>query len=213
MQEPRYLYIMLSRTVTGMGKVIRLFTRSQYNHVSLTLDSSLRSFVSFARYAQDVALAGGFVTEPVERFLSTGQPVSVRVFRVEISQARYQQLAALFALAGQKNSLTYNSLGALLSTWQLRFHIPGAYTCLEFASAVLGKPFRSLQELQEFLEPASFYQGLLQDLVSDSGNRSDSYFTRRGILRGTVDTTLHFIRLVSRLLRLCPCRDPIAALE
>ena len=68
MEEFKYLYIMLSRTGTGMGKVIRAFTRNEYNHVSLPLDSSFKRFVSFARYRQDVPLAGGFVAETPQRF-------------------------------------------------------------------------------------------------------------------------------------------------
>lgn len=214
MEQPRYLYVMLSRTGTGMGKVVRLFTRSEYNHASLTLDSTFHSFVSFARYTQDVALAGGFVKESAERFLSQGQPVPVRIFRVEVSPARYEQLKDLFSLAGcRKTGLIYNSLGALLSTWHLRCHIPGAYTCLEFAAAVLGKPFRSLQELQAYLEPHAVYQGDLRHLVADSGDRSEPYFTSKGFLRGTADTAVHFARLTGRLLRIAQCNDPIATLK
>lgn len=213
MQESRNLYIMLSRTGTGMGKLIRLFTRSTYNHVSLTFDPFYRCFVSFARYTQGVALAGGFVTESAQRFLCAEQPVPVRIFRVEITQERYEQLTALFSIAETKNPLIYNSLGALLSTWHLRCHIPASYTCLEFAAAVLGKPFRSLQELQAYLQPYEIFQGNLNDLVQNSGDRSDLFFTRRGFLRGTADTVVHFARLLGRLLRICRCDDPIAALE
>lgn len=214
MEQPRHLYVMLSRTGTGMGKVIRLFTRSEYNHVSLTLDGSLGNFVSFARYVEDVALAGGFVKESAERFLSGGQPVPVRIFQVDISPARYEQLNTIFSLAGkQEAGLIYNSLGALLSTWHLRCHIPGAYTCLEFASAILGKSFRSLQELAQHLEPNEIYQGDLRALVTDSANRSDPYFTHRGFFHSTADTAIHFVRLAGRLLRICRCNDPISALE
>lgn len=214
MEQPGHLYIMLSRTATGMGKVIRRFTRSEYNHVSLTLDSSLRSFASFARYVEDVALAGGFVEESVQRFLSSGQPVPVRIFRVEVSSTRYKQLQTLFSLAGKRETrLIYNSLGALLSVWHLRCHIPGAYTCLELAATILGKPFRSLQELGEYLSPHEFFQGNLQKLVTDNGDRSDPYFDRRGFFRGIADTAVHFARLVSRLLRITQCNDPIATLK
>ena len=210
---PQHLYIMLSRTGTGMGKIIRKFTRSEYNHVSLTLDPALQSFASFARYTVDVALAGGYVKESAARFLYSGQPVPIRLYRITVSPSRYQQLQQLFSLAGQNTGLTYNSLGALLSTWRLRFHIPGSYTCLEFAAAVLDQPFCSLQELQAYLEPHLIYQGDLHELVTDSGDRSEPYFARRGILWGTADTAVHFTRLAGRLLRICKCVDPIAALE
>jgi hypothetical protein len=212
MQEANYLYIMLSRTGTGMGKVIRAFTHNEYNHVSLTLAPSFERFVSFARYTQGVALAGGFVMETPQRFLSAGQPVPVRIYRVDVTQERYEQLSSLFSLAESRTDLIYNSLGALLSTWHLQCHIPGTYTCLEFAAAVLGKSFRSLQELQSFLEPYEVCRGNLNELVKDNGDRSETYFTRRGFLRGTADTIAHFTRLTGRLLRISKCHDPIEQL-
>lgn len=212
MPDNKYLYIMLSRTGTGMGKVIRACTHCNYNHVSLTLDPSFRSFVSFARYTQGVVLAGGYVVETPQRFLCQAQPVPVRIFRIAVTQERYAQLTSLFSVAANGTDLIYNSLGALLSTWHLRCHIPGAYTCLEFASAVLGKSFRSLQELQDDLEPHQIFAGDLRELVQDNGNRSEPYFTRRGFLRGTADTAVHFGRLAGRLLRISNCHDLIAKL-
>lgn len=209
MEEGKYLYIMLSRTSTGMGRIIRAVTRNEYNHVSLTLDSSFKQFVSFARYRQDVALAGGFVVETAQRFLCTGRPVPIRMYRIEISPERYKKLKNLFNTAENDGGLIYNSLGALLSTWSIRSHIPGAYTCLEFAAAVLEKPFRSLQELQDFLEPYKIYTGDLGKLVQDSGDRSESFFIRRGFWGGTADTVIHFTRLAGRLFRITKCNDPI----
>lgn len=207
------LYLMLSRTNTGMGKVIRIFTRGQYNHVSLSLDPALGELVSFARYVRDVPLAGGFVREPAERFLCEEGPLPVRVFRVELDPQREQALSRLFRQAGDRSTgLIYDSLGALLTTWKIPCHIRGAYTCLGFASAVLGRPFGSLRELEAYLEPYEVYHGDLRRLVQDSGDRSAPFFAHRGLLRGTKDTTAHFARLLARLLGVAKCHDPIAAL-
>lgn len=208
--EPQYLYVMLSRTPTGMGKIIRLFTRSPYNHVSLTLDGSYRQFVSFARYRVDTPLAGGYITESAERFLAGDSEVPVRIFRVELTEEKAQQLTKLFARAGDRSTgLIYDSLAALLSTFRIRTHIPGAYTCLSFASKVLDTPFRSLQELANHLSPLEIFHGDLRTVVQDSNDRSDPYFTPRGFLRGTADTAAHFGRLFCRLTRLCKYQDSL----
>ena len=69
MSDSKKLYVMISKTNTKMGNFIRFFTRYDYNHVSLSLDKELKSFVSFARIVQDAPLYGGFVTESFERFL------------------------------------------------------------------------------------------------------------------------------------------------
>lgn len=197
------LYIMLSRTNTGMGKVIRRYTGAQYNHVSLTLDPELKSFVSFARFVEDVPLVGGYIREPAERFLCLEGPVPVRIFRLDLPEEKEQALHALFARAGNRDSeLMYDSLSALVSRW----HIPGCHTCLSFASHVLGKRFHSLQELEKHLAPHQIFRGDLRKLVCDSGNRCDPYFRHRGLLRGSWDTVKHFSKLAARLTRMHNCK-------
>lgn len=198
------LYLMLSRTNTAMGKIIRKYTGAYFNHVSLTLDDNLRSFVSFARYRQDVPLVGGYIQEPAERFLSIPGDLPVRIFRLELEPERETELARLFARAGDPNTgLIYDSLSALISRW----HLPGSYTCLGFASRLLGKPFYSLQQLEAYLEPYEHFRGNFRALVADSGERTDIFFQNRGILRGTGDTVVHFGKLLLRLLRIVKCKD------
>lgn len=198
------LYLMLSRTNTGMGKVIRKYTGAYFNHVSLTLDRDFRSFVSFARYRQDVPLVGGYIREPAERFLYIPGELPVRIFRIELSDQREAEIAALFDKAGDpETGLIYDSLSALVSRW----HIPGCYTCLGYTSRLLGKPFHSLQELEAHLEPYEYFSGDFRDLVADSGDRTDPFFQTRGLLRGTGDTVVHFAKLLVRLLRIVKCED------
>ena len=201
MEKTYPLYLMLSRTPTGMGKAIRFFTRYGYNHVSLSLDPEFHQWVSFARYVQGVPLAGGFVTESPERYFCAEGPIPVKIFRLDISEQRYQKLQTLFARAGSASSgLIYNTLGALITPIGLHFTVPGAYTCLEFADAVLEESHRSIKSLDICHRSHLIYEGDLRDLVNDSGNRCGSYFVRRGPWGGTVDTTRHFARLCYRLI-------------
>ena len=204
-----YLYVMLSRTDTGMGRFIRFFTREEYNHVSLCVDDSLQKFVSFARYRQDTPLAGGAVAEPPQRLLSCGEAIPVRIFRLKITKAEAQQLEDLFAQV-EKAPLVYNSLGALLKGFHISCSIPGTYTCLEFAGAVLGITPPSIHALGAALEPWEYYQGDLFELLHDNGDRSDSFFEHRGFWKASWDTSIHFKTLLWRTLRLERPRDPIA---
>lgn len=206
----KYLYVMLSRSDTDMGRLIRRFTKGRYNHVSMSLDGSLNTFVSFARYCWDVPLAGGYVTESAARLLASGSPLPVKLYRLELSEEDTLQLTRLFQLAGDRSTgLIYNSLGALLSTWHLPCHLPGTYTCLEFAGAILGQQFLRLQALEAALEPWVVYEGDYRELVSPQASEGDPFFEHRGVLRGVGDTAAHFGRLLLRLLRLQRVYDPI----
>jgi len=208
----RYLYVMLSRTHTGMGKLIRFCTKGEYNHVSLCVDDSLTKFISFARYRQDVPLAGGAITEPPERLLSCEGGLPVIIYRLEITPEEAKQIEMLFTEV-EKGNLIYNTLGALLSSCHIRCPVPGAYTCLEFAGAVLGTSTLSINALQTTLEPWKFYQGNLFDLLQVNDDQSDPYFQKRGFWKGSWDTMVHFKVLLLRTLRLERLQDPVAVYE
>lgn len=203
MKKDRTLYLMISRTDGKMGRFIRLFTNYQYNHVSLTLDPGLNSWVSFARYHCDVALYGGYINESAERFLAKGRAVPVRIFRVEISEEKYRSLETLFAQAGDIDSgMIYNTFDALASSMGCNVPISDAYTCLGFACMVLGRNFRSIKKLDEYLSPYLVFDGDLRLLIEDSGKRDDIYFTRMGIVHGTWAVMKQMAKLSARAVRM-----------
>ena len=208
----QYLYIMLSRTDTGMGRLIRFFTREEYNHVSLSLDDTLQHFVSFARYRQDVPLAGGFTAETAARLMSCGNAMPAKIFKIEISPEDAQKLNILFQMADH-TSLVYNSLGALLNSCHIRCAIPGAYTCLEFSGAILGKSYRSIQALGEDLEPFEIYRGDLFQILRKPFDFDSPFFQKRGFWKGSWDTLKHFKTLLWRILRLERPDNPVASCQ
>ena len=207
------LYVILSRTTTGAGKIIRAFTRNYYNHVSLSLHEDLSGIVSFARFHIDVPLHAGYVAEPAERFLYNGGPIPIRVFRVEIPDEKARRLAEFFKRTDSSdNGLLYNYFGALLTMFRIPCRIPGAYTCLSFVSTVLGKHYRSFQAMEKDLAPYEVFCGDFFDKQADSGLRTDEYFTPRGKMRGFRDSTVHMARLVARSMRIRRFDDPILKL-
>lgn len=206
MEEKRNLYIMISKTHTGIGKIIRKFSHYTYNHVSLTLDPSFRTWVSFARYVHNVPLYGGFIMEPVERYLADDKPdgekVQVRIFRVEISSERYESLSKLFSKAGNREcGLVYNLFDITAATIGRKIPVSDAYTCLGFARAILGKDYTNIKELDEDMQSYLIYEGNLSELASDSGDRTDQYFSKLDFMEGTKHTVKQFATLTSRAIR------------
>lgn len=197
MEATKKLYVMISRTDTGVGNIIRFFSNYEYNHVSLSLDGSFRTWVSFARYVRDTPLYGGFIREPVERFLAGRKRIDVRIFALDIPESRYLRLAELFSLAGRQDfTLLYNHLSLIPAIVGMDLPIPGAYTCLGFANRVMGTQYASIRDLNSQLQPELIYEGDLADLVQDSGCRDDVFFTKLGPLQGTACTMISFAKLM-----------------
>lgn len=198
----RELFVMISRTDTLMGKVIRLASRYPYNHVSVTLDPSLRFWYSFARYAEDAPFYGGFIRESAERFLAASPDAQVRIFRLEIPDAQARKLEGMIHLANLPDSgLLYNYYDALASTVGMGISLPDSHTCLSFACGILQKDHRSIRALDTELTPHLIYEGSYGALVRDSGCREDPYFRHIGLRRGFTNSTAQLARLSGRLLR------------
>jgi len=196
------LYVMISRTESRMGRLIRLFTRYDYNHVSLTLDPEFRSWVSFARYYCNAPLYGGYIVEPAERYLASGKSSRVRIFQVEISEEKFEQLSARFDTAGNPDSgMIYNIFDAMATPWGRSIQVQNAYTCLGFANEVLGQCYANISELDRDLSDRLVYEGELKDVVHDSGCRDDIYFTRLGAGRVLWYTMKNLTRLSKRAVR------------
>ena len=198
----KYLYVMISSTDTGMARFIRTFSRSSYNHVSMTLDPTLRNWWSFARYHQDAPFYGGFIKEPVERFYGNTGDAHVRIFRIEITQERSRRIQHLFVQAGRKETrLIYNYFDAIASVVNQKIAIAGSYTCLSFACAVIGRQYRKIEDLNAALEPHLYYEGSLAQLAPDSGNREDGYFQPIGRLKGNLLSAKQLALVTARFIR------------
>ena len=182
MKPLKKLYIMISKTDTGIGDLIRKVTGYPYNHVSMTLDENFHRWVSFARFHQNTPLYGGYITEPAERFLAKGETIDIRIFAIDLTPARYEELKLLFSKAGARvSSYIYNYLELLTLSIGIPFPIRNAFSCLGFANSVLGTNYRSIKDLDQQMTPHLFYQGTLNALAPDTGDRSDRYFTNLGL--------------------------------
>ena len=187
MVKTRILYVMASRTDTGVGRVIRFVSGFPYNHVSVTLDSSFESWYSFARYVQDAPFYSGFIRENAHRFCAGTGDARVRIYAVPASEKHAADLEELLPLANRTDSgLIYNYFEALACCMGFTLSVPQCYTCLSFASELLGLSCRSIQELCETLEPQLIYEGSLVDLLHSQESPDELYFSRLGLVRGTV---------------------------
>lgn len=166
--QAQFLYIVLSRTNTGIGRLIRLFLRgSRYNHVSAALDGRLYLLYSFSRTRKDSPFSGGFVQEYPSRYLAMGKNVDVKVFRVPLPEAEYRvALDKLSYCRAHQEEMLYNLFDALLLPFHRRYPLADAYTCLAFSAYLLGmEDLGSIGALEERLAPHLMYEGGLRAVI------------------------------------------------
>jgi hypothetical protein len=179
--------------------MIRGVCNYPYNHVSVTLDPSLRRWYSFARYVQDAPLHGGLVSESLRRLCAPEGDILVRAYRVEIPEQTAARLEGLLALADDPAcGLIYNHFDALAGVLGFRMEIPKCYTCLSFACDILDRRYLTIEELCRGLEEQLFYEGPLSLLVQPEEEGEEPYFIPGGLISGTAKSAAQLSKLAFR---------------
>lgn len=163
-----YIYVVLSATPYKIGKFIRKFTGSEYNHASIALDEGLTDMYSFARRHCRVPLYGGFVKESSSRFCPKGVNSMVKFHRIPVSQEAYNALEGrIQSMYQDKEHYLYNYFSFLSVPLHRSIPVQDAYTCVEFCVDVLdtvGFPvssgrYYSIDDLISVLDPYTVYTG------------------------------------------------------
>lgn len=156
------MYIILSATTNTMGKCIRFFTHSTYNHVSISFDDDLNDLVSFARYYHDMPFYGGFIHENIERYRNA----NIMLYKIPIDEKTYQVIQSYIAdLEMHADDYLYHTINALLCPFHKSIYIPHAHTCISFTESVLqltGLPlshFYEINQIKTALLPYLIYEG------------------------------------------------------
>lgn len=169
------IYIVLSQTGTLFSKILRLFTGAEFNHSSISLDSSLTKMYSFGRLNPYNPFIGGFVEEgknigTFKRFYKT----KALVFEVEIDDAKYQAMEYFIDyLMCHKNEFHYNYLGVFFAIFKRNFEAKKRFYCSQFVRTFLGCfNVENANELPRIIKPIDFlklknktiiYKGLLKN--------------------------------------------------
>ncbi|WP_139902374.1 hypothetical protein [Clostridium thermarum] len=135
------VYIVMSQTGTWLSKMIKLYTKLSYNHISLSLDESLSTMYSFGRVNPINPFSGGFVLENINEGVYKIFPeCRCIIYKLEITDEQYNRLQQLLKdFEVNRHKLRYNFLGLLYVVLKLDKYRKNHYFCSQFVSEVMQK--------------------------------------------------------------------------
>lgn len=175
--KKREIYVIVTRTHTLPSRLIRAYTGSSFNHVSLSFDEELRDMVSFGRLYPSFPVPGGFVHEGRDKgFFQRFQDTQCRIYQKEVGEGEYQAFLRLLGRFHQKR-FKFNHLGLLTLMAGIPLERDNAYFCSQFCGRMLAesgihafeKPFGLLRPA-DFCDLAGFtllYEGALQGFARE----------------------------------------------
>ena len=109
------IYFVLTFTGTWLSRVVRVYTRKQYAHVSLALDKDLKYMYSFGRINPYNPISGGFVHEVqnegvFKRFKNTDSLIC----SIEVTDKQYKKIKDnIKKFESEKDLYGFNVLGLI----------------------------------------------------------------------------------------------------
>lgn len=169
-----HIYLLFTNTGTLLTKAIGLYTKAEYNHVSLALDLELNEVYSFGRKHFRNPFWGGFVKESTEEGLFQNADCSIYAYAISPKQSKKLK-RALAIFKSRQDTYHYNFLGLFGVMLNKPIRRSNAYFCSQFVASLLmeaeivsfNKPPELItpQDIQQIPELISIYRGKLQDAV------------------------------------------------
>jgi len=209
----KYVYVIISRTPTSMGKIIRKFLKGKYNHASISLDENLSQMYSFCRLAVTNPLVGGIIRESVFTLtIGLKDDVPINVYRIPVTLEQYELISKfIYDIYNDEEVYYYNFIQALGLISKKKHAIYKTYICSEFVMETLRQGGLKLTPLESYKITPTDISGIMGEFIYYSGNLKDypfiqniktkddeRFFCKTGLLYEGVHTLRHFWKVISR---------------
>ena len=151
------IYIVLSYTGTILSKIIKLYTRKDYSHVSISLDKDLTQMYSFGRVHPYIPFWGGFIKESPDtgtfkRFKNT----KTIIYSMEVSDKDYKKIKEVIEdMFSKRKNYHFNVMGLITVMGHYHLKRENFFYCAEFVKYVLEQSTLEL-DLPELIKPEDF---------------------------------------------------------
>ena len=135
------IYLLLTSSNTVVSKCIHAATRSDFTHVSLSLDTKFTCLYSFSRKYKRSPLPAGFVKESVnDGVMGDSNDMDCAVYKLKVSNSSYKRLIrTLDDMEANMDIYRYNVLGLAMCLLRVEKERKNHYFCSQFVSHVLIK--------------------------------------------------------------------------
>ena len=150
------IYIVLTYTGTILAKIVKVYTRREFSHVSIALDEDLTEMYSFGRLNPYNPFLGGFVQEGVgkgtfKRFKKT----KARVYSLQVNDDQYDKVVQVIRdIQDNKLDYNFNILGLIGVILHYKVERERYFYCAEFVKYVLEES--NICTLPDIVKPEDF---------------------------------------------------------
>ncbi len=139
--EENYVYILVSQTGTTIAKILKLFTRKPYNHVSVACEESLDEMYSFCRNRPERPLPATFNKEIIGKgTLGKFNLIPCELYRIPVTAEQKKRFSENLEYFKQnRECFSYNCIGLGFIFFNIAFKRKNKFVCSQFVGYILEK--------------------------------------------------------------------------
>lgn len=170
-----YIYIVLTFTGTIFSKLIKVYSKKEYSHVSLSLNESFDEMYSFSRKYTYNPFIGIFQKEDFRKGLYGINPnAKLLIYKKNFSDKVYNDLSSdLEVMYNNRNNYYYNISGVFKRVFNIKEKLKNKFTCSQFVASKLNKFCITNFEYPSLVLPSDFmnlqyfeyYNGTIGDFL------------------------------------------------
>lgn len=172
-ENVKKIYIVLTYTGTILSKIVKMYTRREFSHVSIALDEDLEQMYSFGRLNPYNPFIGGFVHEGIDRgTFKRFKKTKTRIYSMQVNDDQYDKMVEVINdIKNNKIDYTFNVLGLIGVVLHYKVRKEKCFYCAEFVKYVLEQS-KIESNLPELIKPEDFkeindldivYSGILRE--------------------------------------------------
>lgn len=151
------IYIVLTYSGTVLSRIIKIYTKNEFSHVSISFDENLEQMYSFGRLNAYNPFIGGFVHEGInigtfKRFKNT----KTVIYSIYITDEQYKRMLNIIKRIKQfEKTYKFNFIGLVAVSLHKRIHREHAFYCAEFVKYLLENA-QIENNLPDIIKPEDF---------------------------------------------------------
>lgn len=168
------IYIILTHTGTALSRIIKYYTKDEFSHVSIALDSELKEMYSFGRLHPYNAFLGSFVHEEIDKgTFKRFKKTKAEIYSLLVTDEQYEKIKKTVKyFNGNKQKYRFNVIGLACVSINKKVKRKNTFYCAEFVKHILKVAgISEVNKLPEIIRPQNFkqmsglkleYEGLLR---------------------------------------------------
>jgi hypothetical protein len=133
-----YIYIVLVKALTGLGKFARKFSKYEYTHASICLNENIDDFITFSRKKHYAPFDSGFMHETLDCYAyDKYESIKLKVFKVPVSLKNKKKIERYIETVSKDTEYIFNLYSMATMSLFHGFRIYKAHNCMSFVSKIL----------------------------------------------------------------------------